>query len=322
MSWKCERTGADVGVYSKIDPVRRVRRYAVDESHTKSYFRDALESWTDLNLSTTFVEFARRALPLSDSLPLILHHQTSIFDALLEFIGKRDTLSLEPLLDLLAHFAHDLGASFEPYFGRAVLLLSDLVARHVDVSTVEWTFGCLAYLLKYLSRLLVPDLRPLYDILAPLLGRTPQKPFNTRFAAEALSFLVRKTKSESLELIVKHGFTDLRQAGENPGYAEGLMTMFCEACTVGCCGTGCLVSVLTPGTGCRQELALEGTASFCLAGLRGCWAGRLRWAVLPGDAGRADIPDTPHECRDLSAHHRRDLRKCQKPGRRNKYCTR
>lgn len=120
------------------------------------------------------------------------------------------------------------------------------MAKHADVSTIEWTFNCLAYLLKYLSRLLVPDLRPLFDILAPLLGREQQKGFISRFAAEALSFLLRKAREEPLRLIVRHVFEDFIQTGENPGakgYKQGLMTMFMEACVVSilmwCCLSNC-----------------------------------------------------------------------------------
>jgi hypothetical protein len=44
----------------------------------------------------------------------------------------------------------------------------------------------------WLSRLLVPDLRPVFDLIAPLLGKQRQKAFVSRFAAEALSFLIRR----------------------------------------------------------------------------------------------------------------------------------
>lgn len=217
----------------KIDPVRRVRRHVDNEETEKSFFHSSLESWVDLNLSATFTEFSREAIPLSESLPHILHYKDVIFELLVKYIDRRDVLALEPLLSLLSQFAHDLGATFEPYFARSVKLLSCLVAKHADVSTIEWTFNCLAYLLKYLSRLLVPDLRPLFEILAPLLGREQQKAFITRFAAEALSFLLRKAREEPLRLIVRHAFEDLIKCDGHPGakgYRQGLMNMFQEAC--------------------------------------------------------------------------------------------
>jgi U3 small nucleolar RNA-associated protein 20 len=210
-----------------------VRNYVDDEETTKSFFKSSFDKWVELNLSTTFTQFVREARPLCDSLPLILHNKDRLFDVLHTYIDKRDVLAVEPLLDLLSQFAHDLGATFEPYLERSVSLLSKLVAKHVDVETIECTFNCLAYLLKYLSRLLVPDLRPLYNILAPLLGRENQKSFVVRFAAEALSFLLRKAKGDSLRLIVRHAFEDLQQNVGKAGasaYSYGLMTMFHEAC--------------------------------------------------------------------------------------------
>lgn len=210
-----------------------MRRYVDDETSDKSYFQTAFENWVELNLSTVFCQFAYECRPLCESLPLIIHHKDKIFDLLCTHIDKRDPNSLEPLLDLLAQFTHDLGVTFEPYLERAVTTLAGLVAKYADFQVIEWTFNCLAYLLKYLSRLLAPDLRPLYEILAPQLGRTHQKSFVIRFAAEALSFLVRKATGDSLLLIVRHAFNDLIANKDNAkaaGYPRGLMTMFYEAC--------------------------------------------------------------------------------------------
>jgi U3 small nucleolar RNA-associated protein 20 len=212
--------------------VRRVRHYVDDEETTKSFFKSSLDNWSERNLSATFASFVREIKPLCECLPLILHHQDAVFEMLHSYIKKHDAHALKPLLDLLAQFAHDLGANFEPYLSRAVALLVGIVTKHVEAETIEWAFNCLAYLLKYLSRLLVPDLRPLYDILAPLLGRENQKSFVTRFSAEALSFLVRKAKGESLELIVQHCLVDLQNTAgtaEAHAYPYGLMSMFYEA---------------------------------------------------------------------------------------------
>lgn len=225
----------------KIDPVRRVRRHGLEDedlSATTSYFKDSLERWVDLNLSENFTDFARSAKPLCESLPQLLHYQDRVMGMLAEYIGKMDALSLEPLLSLLGHFAHDLGAQFEPHFPATVDLVASVAAKHPDVEVIEWAFTCLAWLFKYLSRLLVPDLRPLYEILAPLLGREHQKLFIVRFAAEALSFLVRKAgalyfkNKTPLEIIIQHAFEDLRKTAETRDvqfYQRGLMTLFASS---------------------------------------------------------------------------------------------
>ncbi|KAH0565480.1 hypothetical protein GP486_001121 [Trichoglossum hirsutum] len=224
-----------------IDPIRRVRRHDLeneDLSTATSHFRNSLEQWIELNVSENFSQFVQGVSPLCESLPQLLYFEDRIIDTLLGYIEKRDPLSLEPLLSLLSHFAHDLGVRFEKHFSRTVALVSSLAAKHLDVDVIEWSFTCLAWLFKYLSRLLVPDLRPLFDIMAPLLGKEHQRQFVTRFAAEAMSFLVRKAGSahhrnlSPLELLVRHAFGDLKGVvgtKNTAPYQEGLMELFSDA---------------------------------------------------------------------------------------------
>lgn len=225
-----------------IDPIRRVRRQDVgpnDTSAAASFFRTGLDRWKELNLSENFTNFLQDAEPLCDSLPQILHYHQRIMDNLVVYIEKSDAMSLEPLLDLLSHFAHDLGTRFETHFARAVATVASLAAKHPEVEVIEWSFTCLAWLFKYLSRLLVPDLRPLFDIIAPLLGREHQKTHTTRFAAEAMSFLLRKAaltyhkNSAPLTIILQHVFADLSSVAEDNNrvqlYQCGLMMLFADA---------------------------------------------------------------------------------------------
>ena len=223
----------------KIDPVHRSHRIDLDADTAASYFQTALNRWRNLNISEDFTDFVKIVAPMCESLPQILHYQKEIMGALVKFIEKANALSLEPLLDLLASFAHDLGPRFEYNFPIALRLVASLAANHSDVETVEWSFECLAWLFKYLSRLLVPDLRPVYQIMAPLLGKELQKPHTTRFAAESLSFLIRKAalvyhKNPSpLDRVIQHIIEDLSSAdilsptGEL--YRQGLMTLFVES---------------------------------------------------------------------------------------------
>jgi len=46
-----------------------------------------------------FTEFYWRVLPLSESLPQVVHHQDTIMDLLEEYISKQDELSLISLLE-------------------------------------------------------------------------------------------------------------------------------------------------------------------------------------------------------------------------------
>lgn len=225
-----------------IDPIRRSRRLDLETSHltdTASHLRTGLDQWKELNLSENFTNFVRDLRPLCDSLPQVLYYHEDIMALLAKYIEKGNSLSLEPLLDLLARFAHDLSIRFESHFSKAVTLVANLASKHVDVEVIEWSFTCLAWLFKYLSRLLVPDLRPLFQVMAPLLGKELQKGHITRFAAEALSFLLRKAalayhKNEKpltniIECILVEIDSTEQETNRAQLYYHGIMTLLISA---------------------------------------------------------------------------------------------
>ncbi|KAJ9157556.1 Small subunit processome component 20 [Pleurostoma richardsiae] len=223
-----------------LDPLRKVRRHdldAEDLSATTSYFRNGLEKWADLNISKPFTSFRREVSPLCETLAQILHFERKIMDLLATYISMQDKEALEPLLDLLTAFAHDLGVRFEKHYQRSLELLTAIAAKPQDAGVVEWTFAALAFLFKYLARLLVPDLRPTYNMLAGLMGKQRHPQHIGRFAAEAMSFLIKKSAAPSsretaLPLIVKHAQIDLASSVGTKQfelYQHGMMTMFLEA---------------------------------------------------------------------------------------------
>ncbi|CAL3973099.1 unnamed protein product [Diplocarpon coronariae] len=225
---------------NSLDPIRRVRRQDVDIediSATTSYLGAGLEKWAELNMSETFIKFSREVSEMCESLPQIIHAEEKIMTLFVTYIEKKERESLEPLLELMTDFAHDLGARFEKHYPKALELVISTAGLLQDVAVIEWRFTGLAFLFKYLSKLLVPDLRPTYNLMAPLLGKSRQKSHIARFAAEAMSFLIKKVgaparRSTALPLIVKHAKKDLLsiQATKEFGlYYHGLMTMFAEA---------------------------------------------------------------------------------------------
>ena len=110
-----------------------------------------------------------------------------------------------------------------------------IAAKIEAPEAIEWSFTCLAWLFKYLSRLLVPDLRPLFDLMKPFLGKEKQKTFIIRFAAEAMGFLMRKAgaayekSKEPLERITTHMVEDFVESQQPDLYAQGLMTLLTES---------------------------------------------------------------------------------------------
>ncbi|KAJ2905373.1 uncharacterized protein MKZ38_005672 [Zalerion maritima] len=235
-----ESFSSKVSKLHSLDPLKKVRRHDLDDedlSAATSYFRTGLERWTDLNVAAGFTSFRREVMPLCDSLPQILHHRDKIMGLLEKYISAQEKESLEPLLDLLTAFAHDLGVRFEKYYSRTLDLVVAVAGKPQDVEVIEWTFTCMAFLFKYLWKLIVPDIRPTYSIVAPLLGKTRHPPHIARFAAEALSFLVKKAANASrrenaLPLIISHVQQDLYSVLDSRQYGlyyHGVMTMFAEA---------------------------------------------------------------------------------------------
>ncbi|KAI9668424.1 MAG: U3 snoRNP protein [Alyxoria varia] len=220
-----------------VDPVRRGTHEVLESEESDSFFRKRLEHWKDINMSEDFTEFLEDVQPLSENLPQILHNQFRIAELLLMSIRKENVYSLESLLDLVAHFAHDLGPRFENYFQETVECILNIAATSQHVDVIEWSFNCLAWLFKYLSRLLIPDLVPLYDLMAPLLGKKKQKSFVSKFAAESMSFLVRKASvsyfksHESFDHLVQHAFADVvdTPVDQQVQYLEGIATLFAGA---------------------------------------------------------------------------------------------
>lgn len=258
-----ESFSTKISKLNSLDPLRKVRRHDLDDedfSATTSYFRNGATKWADLNISRPFTNFSREIMPLCETLPQILHFQDKIMDLLATYISAQEPEALEPLMDLLTAFAHDLGLKFEKYYQRSLELLVAVAGKTQDVDVIEWTFGALAWLFKYLSRLLVPDLRPTYNMLAGLLGKTKHPAYINRFAAEAMSFLIKKAaapahRENALPRIVEHVRDDMKdlartlarknkdaeedvadheleaasQTKQFEMYQEGVMTMFSEA---------------------------------------------------------------------------------------------
>ncbi|TWU74535.1 U3 snoRNP protein [Metarhizium rileyi] len=235
-----ESFSTKISKFNSLQPLRKVRRHDLeneDLSTATSYFQNGLQKWGELNISKPFSFFKRDVLPLSESLPQILHFEDKIMGYLVQYISLNDKDALEPLLDLMTAFAHDLGPRFEKHYLQSINLLLEIAGKTQPVDVIEWTFGAMAFLFKYLSKLLVPDLRPTFDLMAPLLGRSRHPQHVARFAAEAMSFLVKKAaapchREVALNSLVEHVRDDLMSMTADRQftlYNDGVMTMFAEA---------------------------------------------------------------------------------------------
>lgn len=215
----------------KIEPARNLEKRVHDYVET-SHFLASFDHWKDINLSGQFTAFSMEVESIVQTLPQILYHQDKIFDYLVAFISKEDDKSLQPLLDLLAQFVHDLGPDFMPFYNKAITTLVKLLDDAIEFensNVFEWGFNCLAYIFKYLSRILSETyLIPTFDLLFPLLSHT--KEYLSRFSAEALSFLIRKSKTDKLTQFVQYIFNKLpSEENVDNNLYDGLLTLFSES---------------------------------------------------------------------------------------------
>lgn len=213
----------------RIEPARNLEKRAhdyVESSHLLASF----EHWKDINLSASFTALVPQLEPLVQTLPQILFHSKQVCALLIEAIDKHDELSLQPELDMLAQFCHDLGPDFMPFYKQAMDSLIALISDAGSLESpqvLEWAFNCLAYLFKYLSRLLTADLAQTSELLFPLLSH--HREYLSRFSAEALSFLIRKTSAKNLPALLNYFFAKLSENEEEGHYYEGLLTLFTES---------------------------------------------------------------------------------------------
>jgi hypothetical protein len=102
----------------------------------ESFFQEGLLRWRELNTAAHFASFASAVHPLCASLPLLVHHQSAILDALLARLRPEAALSLDALLSLAGLLARDLRGDFAPHapklFAALATLLADGADRHPE----------------------------------------------------------------------------------------------------------------------------------------------------------------------------------------------
>lgn len=242
----------------RIAPSRKLTRTAADDAE-ELHFLAQLQHWQEVNISADFTAFVREVEPFSGLLVQVIHHQQSVFDALAAHLEHEDVHSVQPLLDLTAQFARDLGPDFMAHLPRVLALVSTLVLS-LEATTVQYAFTMLAQVFRYLGRELVlpAQLVAMFTALEPMLRRTTKKHV-ARFAAEALAYLVRRAAAPALAQLVERSFTDL-----TPEYCTALALVYAEAV----CNTegsfhskavGVVSAVL------QQALSSENTAAVSVA---------------------------------------------------------
>lgn len=105
--------------------------------HARTSFSHALQAWTDLNLSNAFHDLYRQLNPITQSLPQLIHHRSTISTILATTLSSPSQwLAWDAALDLLPRLAKDLGSEFLPIYPP--MLKS---AVHTTTTTKDTTNG-------------------------------------------------------------------------------------------------------------------------------------------------------------------------------------
>ncbi|ORZ39335.1 armadillo-type protein [Catenaria anguillulae PL171] len=201
-----------------------------DAAGMDSAFVASLAQWRELNGTAQFSAFAREVAPLAHSLAMVLYRKQQIVDAIVEHLAVDSANAYEPILSLTTSLAKDLRQEFFPYLGRVIAAILPIL-RLRDSSVIEHGFQCIAYLLRYLQRDVLRNMAQVYDMLSPLLGHaTVQKPYIRQFAAESLSFMLRKLKRDQVPVLIAHIFASLDAESHHTAsqYAEAIGYLIAE----------------------------------------------------------------------------------------------
>ncbi|XP_054845011.1 small subunit processome component 20 homolog [Eublepharis macularius] len=205
-----------------IDIIHRIDRTGSYAEEVETYFHEGLEKWRELNLTQHFVTFYKQVVNKCQSFHQLVYYQKDIVQSLKTHLQEKNSLALQPLLDLVVQLARDLQTDFYPHFQDFFLSITKLLDTQ-DTELLEWAFTSLSYLYKYLWRLMVKDMSNIYGLYSTLLAHHKQHIRN--FAAESFTFLMRKVSDQNALLNLM--FFDL---GEHPEKVEGVGQLIFAMC--------------------------------------------------------------------------------------------
>ncbi|VDM37787.1 unnamed protein product [Toxocara canis] len=124
----------------------------------------------------------------------LLHHQKTIFDAIIKHLAVEQSTSLVTVLELTIAFARDLREDLSIYLWElfeAIITLLEKANQQAEL--LETGFRALAVLFKLQWRKIVRELRRTFLRFERLFSS--KRGYLRRFAAEAFAFLLRKSNS-------------------------------------------------------------------------------------------------------------------------------
>ncbi|XP_062008273.1 U3 small nucleolar RNA-associated protein 20 [Rosa rugosa] len=184
----------------EIDVFRSLDKLKDEPSPGSTFFRDCLVEWRELNTAEDFISFHEQMTPLVQTLPLILLHKETIFEALVSRLQISARLSLEPILRLIAALSRDLLEDFIPFLPRIVDSLVSLLDSGADrePEIVEQIFTSWSCIMRDLQKYLVHKLVDMLEVTAKL--RYYPKNYVQELMAQAMGFLLRTRTAPFVQL--------------------------------------------------------------------------------------------------------------------------
>ncbi|KAK1236291.1 U3 snoRNP protein [Marasmius sp. AFHP31] len=205
----------DVHLPSALDNQSKLDQELDDN---QSHFYEALIHWQQLNLSPSYINFVRKAGPISASLPLLLHNWKEVVELWLEALGLSDDEGL------IQKLAQDLRSTIIPVYPTLLERLLQLPTRSIAPEALKIFISTLSSLFKYL---VIPATNPeLLEKTWAALRQTLPKclPEIQRAIAEVWGSVLRKLKASLRERAIVLVAEDLS------GIDDAAAWMFVSAC--------------------------------------------------------------------------------------------
>nr|XP_002120920.1 small subunit processome component 20 homolog [Ciona intestinalis]XP_009860979.1 small subunit processome component 20 homolog [Ciona intestinalis] len=182
-----------------IDAIHQIDHVPLVESGEDfSRFFESMQKWRDLELSLDFVNFRKKISDKCKNYKMVVYYKDDIITALQEHLAVENSLALQALLDIMVSLCIDLSSDFYPHFSKFFKILTTLLQTK-DVDKLEWVFSSISMLFRKQWRYMVNDMNNVLDMYMGLFeGEHPEHISN--FAAESVSFLLRKAKNPQLVL--------------------------------------------------------------------------------------------------------------------------
>ena len=156
------------------------------------FYEQLLESLRSC-LDPSYAVLARKILPISKSLPILIHNKDKLFGFFFEFLDQPYSIikgGFEDFLKLLSPLARDLRGEIYPYFQRLLIALVNVFEPSSE-GVIRSFFDAICFLFKFLQKQLVEDIDNVLNAYVECFFNH-KLDFARRLGAESLAFLLRQ----------------------------------------------------------------------------------------------------------------------------------